>query len=510
MAAPPTYYPPVTKTSKPLPIDTSGVLGGLPVAEQTQDYFITFQQAGGTGPEIIGETAYFITYLVKSDGTVSKPAEGGVPSLDLRQNFPVGKNVNVRINQGTALNNKLGGEQTVTAIGRQQPILFTQIGFTSSSFVTSSINFKFKGDNTIPGITNPNVIPDYRGFMKKNNQFPDTLALGVVDFDTIVTAPSSSTATFNTTDGTYTLIPRKELVSLHVEVIINLKYVDPTYLVQGNPNSPNSLNAQFRLELKNDGTWDGIALGTIDLPKPSLGVYANDNNNIPNEQLILSTILTGNSLKNFGQNPEVRLRCLSFEGDEQIRLTGVQFRVSSQSPSAQTNLELPAQQLWSTGSGLVGAQWLTASNALSLNYGLTQDYSGMKELIEANEFNVSPTQTPFKLKTRDRIRFEYDKAKDFYIYDVIPPNCDNDGLLKIKINQYLPSNTILNNFIIHRTDINDPLYIILNVDKDETVDDFQSFSGLILPKYPTRELIDNLDNILINLKERGIITDNES
>ena len=51
---------------------------------------------------------------------------------------------------------------------------------------------------------------------------------------------------------------------------------------------------------------------------------------------------------------------------------------------------------------------------------------------------------------------------------------------------------------------------ILNVDKDETVDDFQSFSGLILPKYPTRELIDNLDNILINLKERGIITDNES
>jgi hypothetical protein len=509
MATPPTYSPPIVKSSKPIPIDTSGVLGGLPVAEQTQDYFITFQQAGGTGPEIIGETAYFITYLVQSDGTLSKPAEGGDALLNLEQNFPVGKNVNVRINQGTALNAKLGGEQTVTAIGKQQPILFTQTGFSSSSFITSSTNFKFKGDNTIPGITNPKLISDYRGVMKKDNQFPDTLEEGVIDFDTIITAPSSSAATFNTTNGTYTLIPNKELVSLYVEVIINLKYVDPEYASQANPSSsPSSLNAQFQLQLNNNNTWNEIVFGTIDLPKPPSSVYNGDNNNTPSEQLILSTILTGNSLSNLGTNPKVRLNSLT--QNEKIRLTGIQFKISSQSPAPQTNFELPAQPLWSTGSGLVGAQWLTASNALSLNYGLTQDYNSMKPLLEANGFNISPIQTPFKLKTGDRIRFEYDKAKDFYIYDVIPPNCDDEGLLKIKINQYLPTNTVLNNFIIHRTDINDPLYIILNVDKDEIVGDTQNFSGLILPQYPTKELINNLDNILVDLKERGIIIDNEN
>ena len=42
----------------------NGALGGLSVAEKNQSYFIIFQQAGGTGPEIIDETAYFITYLV--------------------------------------------------------------------------------------------------------------------------------------------------------------------------------------------------------------------------------------------------------------------------------------------------------------------------------------------------------------------------------------------------------------------------------------------------------------
>ncbi len=504
MAAPPTYYPPVTKTSKPIPIDTSGVLGGLPVAEQTQDYFITFQQSGGTGPEIIGETAYFITYLVKSDGTVSKPAEGGVASLDLRQNFPVGKNVNVRINQGTALNSKLGGEQTVSAIGRQQPILFTQTGYISSSFVTSSTNFRFRGPNTPPGVTDPNIIPDYRGFMKKDNQYPDTLETGVITFDSIPTPPSSSAAVFDTTDGTYTLTPKEELQVLNVEIIINLKYIDPDYPLR----TPNVLTAEFSVELDNNGTYSEIAFGAIDLPKPSQAQFADNNNNIPSEQLTILTTLSGNELKNFGNDPKIRIKSLTEK--DNIRLTGIQFRVSFQIPSAQTNLELPASQLWSTGSGLVGAQWLTASNALSLNYGETQDYSGMEELIKANEFNVSPIQTPFKLRKGDRIRFEYDKTKDFCIYDVIPPNCDDDGLLKIKVNKYPPSNTILNNFIIHRTDINDPLYIILNVNKDETVDNFQSFSGLILPKYPSKELIDNLDNILIDLKERGIVMDNEN
>jgi hypothetical protein len=38
----------------------------------------------------------------------------------------------------------------------------------------------------------------------------------------------------------------------------------------------------------------------------------------------------------------------------------------------------------------------------------------------------------------------------------------------------------------------------------------QGFNGVILPEYPTKKLRDNLDNIIISLKERGIITDNEN
>ena len=498
MAAPSNYSPPIIKSSKPIPIDTSGVLGGLPVAEQTQDYFITFQQAGGTGPEIIGETAYFITYLVQSDGTLSKPAEGGDALLNLQQNFPIGKNVNVRVNQGTALNNKLGGEQTVTAIGRQQPILFTQTGFASSSFVTSSTNFKFKGDSTPPGVSTPILIQDFRGSMLKTTD--TTLSSGVIgSYDNIVITPSSSAATFNTVNGTYTLIPDSQLDSINFQINIDLKNT-----LQG-IDFDDFRTAQFIFEVKNNGSdYQTLAVSNIDLPSSPENISIS---NIPFETLTISYQATGNTLINNGSNPEFRVRSLTT--DNFITVGTVKFRATSQNPAPGTNTEAPAEQMWVTGSGLVGSQWLTASAALSLNYGLTQDYNSMEPLLETN-FNISPIQVPFKLRVGDRIRFEYDKAKDFYIYDIIPPNCDNDGLLKIKINQYLPNNTILNNFIIHRTDINDPLYIILNVDKDETVGDTQNFSGLILPQYPTKELINNLDNILVDLKERGIVIDNEN
>ena len=82
----------------------NGALGGLPVAEKNQSYFVVFIGAGGTGPEIIDETAYFITYLVDENGNVSKPSEDYASLYNLVQNFEVGKNVIVRNDAASAVN----------------------------------------------------------------------------------------------------------------------------------------------------------------------------------------------------------------------------------------------------------------------------------------------------------------------------------------------------------------------------------------------------------------------
>ena len=65
----------------------NGILGGLPVASQNQEYFAVFDEAGSTGPEIIGKTQFRITYLVDSNLNTSKPTEEGDAALNASQNF---------------------------------------------------------------------------------------------------------------------------------------------------------------------------------------------------------------------------------------------------------------------------------------------------------------------------------------------------------------------------------------------------------------------------------------
>ena len=141
----------------PKGLEVKGTLGGLPVAEQTQDYFLVFQQVGSTSPEILNQSAYFITYLVQSDGTVSKPSEDNDALINLLQNFPINKSVGVRLDQGTALNSDLGGIKRVTAIGEQQNIIFTQTGTSLTSYNTGSLTFDINYNS------GPEGYPDFRG-----------------------------------------------------------------------------------------------------------------------------------------------------------------------------------------------------------------------------------------------------------------------------------------------------------------------------------------------------------
>ena len=46
-------------------MDNSGY-GSLSAAEKNQTYFAYFDAVGGTGPEIIDQTAYFVKYLIDS------------------------------------------------------------------------------------------------------------------------------------------------------------------------------------------------------------------------------------------------------------------------------------------------------------------------------------------------------------------------------------------------------------------------------------------------------------
>ena len=460
----------------------NGALGGLSVAEKNQSYFIVFQQAGGTGPEIIDQTAYFITYLVDENGNVSKPSEDYDSLNNLIQNFEIGGNVIVRNDASTALNSSLTGRQLITAIGSQEPILYSQTGSSISASV-DEINFN-QGNTAFNQIT----APDIRGRMNKSN--PTTITQtpsSIIDFDIILNPPPQNPqASFNL-NGSYSLESAGLSSIQNILFSISSKFTNNDF----NPT-------QIALSIEKTGDPGG----------PS--IIATENYTLSgNSSLTINPFnYLEENINNLGLDPVYRLK-ISANNAQNLTADWVNFNIIKQVyPPGVSEVPILQTPFWVVGSH-PDITWLTGSQYLSINYGLQQDSTNILNVVEPG-FNFSPIATPFNLQSGDRVRFGYNPSNDYVIYDVIPPSEDPEGLLRVKLNKVLPGDLYLNNFVFHRVNVNDPAYIILDVKKDESVNDTQNFNGVILPEYPTKRLKDNLDNIIIDLKSRGIITDNEN
>ena len=99
--------------------------GAYSAAEKNQTYFAYFSSVGGTGPEIIDQTAYFVKYLIDAQGNVVAPQPNSIDILNMLQNFEASRVVNVTSLEGTTLFTTLLGSKQITNIGRIQPILIT-------------------------------------------------------------------------------------------------------------------------------------------------------------------------------------------------------------------------------------------------------------------------------------------------------------------------------------------------------------------------------------------------
>ena len=454
----------------------NGALGGLPVAEKNQSYFVVFIGAGGTGPEIIDETAYFITYLVDENGNVSKPSEDYASLYNLNQNFEVGKNVIVRNDAASAVNGQLVGKQRISAVGKQEPILYSQTGSSEGANV-SSLNF----DSAI----NTNVVPRALFWLNKG---PAAIGDGVNSFTAYnapLQSPEAIVATVDEAAGTYTV------TNLDVSPADQIQNVIFSINVQLESWNDEAIDGEIQL------TKGGIVIGNtlpFDLQAaPSTGVpFVQEFTHLIQVQ---SADLVGGVFK-----AQITIN-LPSGATSQLQINYLNFKITNQNPET----TVPATNLpfWNRSDTNT---WVTASNEISLNYGNTQNSQNVLNEIEPG-FNFSPITIPFIVTPGDRIRFGYNKENDYTIYEVIEPSQDVDGRLKLKLNSPPPPSSTLNSFVLHKVDTNNPVYIILDVKK---VGGTQGFNGVILPEYPTKKLRDNLDNIIINLKERGIITDNET
>jgi len=483
-------------------IKAEGVLGGLPVAERNQDFFLVFKGIGGTGPEIIGQTAYFIEYLVDSEGNVFKPSENTSALINLLQNFQVNKNVNVIVDNPSTTNAIMAGQHQLTAIGVQQPILYSQTGSSVGAFTGSVF---FEGDTTLGVIGNDGtlVVPDMQAYMLKTTSLPSTAGV-VTGFNSFIGGTPSDTSgnarSASLTTGRY-VMTSSALADLN------------TFKLQATAKVKNTTNSSKNLSLAIAENGNSIA-GSNSVTIPANSGFIN----VTVIQEFTSQFATQNLLAGefiqlvmFGNG----MGDLTFESIKFGNPGGPLFQNPTPNGNLLQSAGSNAPPFWLTGSN--GSLYITASDYLSTNYANLQITSGSINIGGDNvnitnqfkDFNLSKIQVPFKTKIGDRIRFLYNSQTDFHIYDVKEPNDEVDGRLKLKLNTNLSQSlteTQLSNFVLHRTNESIPRYIILNVDKVSGVDSAANpFTGVILPEFPTENLVSNLDSILNKLKLEGII-----
>jgi hypothetical protein len=147
-----------------------------PVAEQNQTYFAYFDGVGGTGPEYIDGTAYFIKYLIDTEGNVVNPepftvadSPQAVGLYNLTDNFEVGKNATIKLIETNPLYDEipnaeiLQGTYRIAHVGRIVPILVTETGENVQDYITTmSFDFPFTPNvgSTLPPPTSTTFVPD--------------------------------------------------------------------------------------------------------------------------------------------------------------------------------------------------------------------------------------------------------------------------------------------------------------------------------------------------------------
>jgi len=482
-------------------IDNSGY-GSLPAVEKNQTYFAYFSSVGGTGPELIDQTAYFVKYLIDAQGNVVTPQPNSIEVLNLLQNFEAGKRVNVTSLEGTTLFGSLLGTKTVTDIGRIDTVLTTETGSGRMDYLRT-MSF-YQG-----GISFSNI-PNYAFTAKKttNTTVTDTtwtdlpfateLSDPLGNYD-----PTTYTYTFNSNTYDYGIN-----IAFKVSVLI------------GNLNTNEEFYLQIIKSTDNFVTSQPLDLNIIS--NPSIVGYPTPNpQNISYDSegafyvaggaytaaTYINAISSTPQVFENGTKVKVRYKLGGTSTSPSVNMVGISSNTNANTSFALTTNISSLIEI--TSSYWLGAiNYPTSSNTIQYLIA-TIPFSGM--LNSQNNYlqSLSTASSGFnnitslaQIQPGDYIRFEYDKTKQSKVYNV---GSITGGYTYLEISPPIPSGSILDHFTVYRINPNAGNQIILDVPKPINTTG-QPLTGFIKPLHMSKELEDNFTTIVQKLAAEGLLT----
>jgi len=506
-----------------------GTFPDIPVAEQNQTYLAYFDGVGGTGPELIDQTAYFIKYLIDTEGNVVNPEPGVVVTqpqavglYNLIDNFELGKRAVVKLLEpDPTLDNIpnseiLTGAHTITHVGRIVPIAVTETGVNDYNFV-STMSFGLLETPTDETVANMGYISKYDGPDGVQAIIYSDDSYGTfIPFNTVVYDGPSWNSSGNTIVAQSSSAEARTRIRISVTAYIGLW------------GSGNYYENNVRINVfKNGEVWrhsDWYWLSTGDVSTQGYKTYVTDYTDDYEVGDIFAATLDADGPSGTGNG-----KYLFFRGEA----VGVDTQIIVQQETPAINAGESQTVPLINGENAIYSPYFTASiNTIVTFSGSYKPESSYSYLIlspsassiftsnqtqnlppESAAFNFSNITIPFSdIQAGDFIRFEYNKDQVHNILgvglysDFISGSTDYPGLITFKVTPPLgktPTGTILttNHFVVYRV-INDGTYVVLNVKKDAPGG---AHSGILQPEYISKELVNKYDKIITNLTEREII-----
>ena len=515
-----------------------GTSPDFPVVEQNQTYFAYFDGVGGTGPEYIDGTAYFIKYLIDTEGNVVNPepftvvdSPQAVGLYNLKDNFEPGKRAIVKLIEPDPTIDEipnaeiLQGTHRIAHVGRIVPVAVSETGENTQDY-TTTMSFGATSTQFVEGETSVGNVAARFSFTPAE-QFSatgDTPVWTDINFSLSYyinngswtnnnpnyTAQSSSADTNTRIDFKiylYIQAPQDGSSYTNTMYVRLLRNGDPIWTGNGQNIFANT-NAYF--------TWISSWIGTYSEGDEFRVQYIVDN---PSQDSYFIIRGTGDSKEWAGLY--IRQETPASSGTPGTTIPQVINGINAAfSPYfvGMTNflrkvIEEGDNEYFEENQAPYNYSFLWMNEPLASMYenGLTQNLDSGSALM-----GYSPINIPFSdIKPGDFIRFEYDKNKIFTILEVIqdfnPVTTFDDVYTVIKVTpniEYEPiilnieeAITNVNHFTIYRV-INDGVYVTLDIKKDAPGG---AYSGILQPEFVSQELVDKYDKIIQTLTEKEII-----
>jgi hypothetical protein len=470
-------------------IDNSGY-GVLPAAEKNQNYFAYFEAVGGTGPEIIDQTSYFIKYLIDAQGNVVAPQPNSIDLSNMLQNFEPGKKVNVSSLEGTTAFIQLLGDKTITHVGKIETLMTTETGSGRWDYVRTMSYAAGPG-----GISEETAYNYAFKGIKSVSQYSQDMGL----FSSYITLPCNAEpldigGNYNNSDYTYTFPNSTEdqgtLVRFIARVVVRM-LPNPDQL-----NDSNWVYLTIEKQPGGSGPWQTI-------PNTSGQTYTNVQVK-PTFGIKVQAYAT--PFMNFNTGDKVRARIKLDNGEDDARVyfynadsNGNKTEFYNEQDYVTPNQINPPY--WSIGTYTTASNEFTMITASSGITGMNQNQYSQVTPTGSIAFNFNNIYLPFTPQPGDFIRFEYNPSKVHTIYE---NTITTEGSMSLKIVPSVPTGSILNHFCIYRVNPNSGNQIILDV-KKPNVTTGTPLTGFIKPQYMTKELEDSFTTIVQKLAAENTI-----